>query len=162
MKSLLAYIGLRPGDISFEVNTAKLAESGQRIVREAYRQARVLKHSQLLPQHALVAYAKTERPKFESLLRKLDLDPQVALQAISDRLGQGNHAGSALRISEEFRATLATALEHARENGRGRIEADDLLMGIFANACSDSVTLFEQLGVNHQTIKRRIPELQAN
>ncbi|MFY9610645.1 MAG: Clp protease N-terminal domain-containing protein [Blastocatellia bacterium] len=162
MKTLLAHFGLRPSDISFEVYTGKVAESGQRIVRGAYRQARALKHSQLVPEHALIAYAKIESLKFESLLHKLNRDPEVALHAISEGLGQGSHAGDALKVSEEFRATLAAALEHARQNGRGRIEAEDVLIGIFANARSDSVTLFEQLGVNHETITQQIHEIDAN
>jgi ATP-dependent Clp protease ATP-binding subunit ClpA len=160
MKNLLAY--LRPSDMSFEIYTDKIGESGRNIIRQAYQEACSLNHHVLAPEHVLIAYAKIERAKFEMLMSKLNLEEQVVQQALSARLGEGYRADEAMKISEEVRAMLASALKHARENGRVRIEAIDILTGLFADARNFPGSLFERLGVDYKTVTNHIRDIDAS
>ena len=161
VKSFLSLLGGEAFLVDLEIFTDKIGESGQKIFRRAYETARSLKHPELFPEHVLIAYAEVEPSRFEILLQKLNLDPRVVLQALSARLGQGDHAAESMKLSKEFRTLLHHALKHAKDLGQRRIEASDLLIGVFADSHGFPVKLFKRLGVKQEAVLKGINELKA-
>ena len=147
--------------MSFEIYTDKIGESARNIIREAYQDAASLGHHQLAPEHVLKAYAAIERARFDDLMKRLDLERHLVLQALSAKLSEGYPVAAGMKISDTFRTTLTGALEHAREKGRARIEAIDLLAGLLADARSFPASMFERLGVDHETVIKQIRDLDA-
>jgi ATP-dependent Clp protease ATP-binding subunit ClpA len=161
VKTLSACLEERSFMVDLEVFTNKIGESGQKIIRRAYEAARSLKHAELFPEHVLVAYAEVEPSRFEILMRELNLEPQVVLQWFSARLGQGDHAAESMKPSEQFRILLINALRHAKDCGQIRIEASDLLIGVFADSHGFPVKLFKRLGVKQEAVLKGINHLKA-
>jgi len=147
--------------MSLEIYTDRIGESGREIIRQAYKDATSLNHHLLAPDHVLKAYASIERPKFDELMKRLNLEGHVVLQALSAKLDEGYPAAEVMKISDTFRAMLTNALKHSRENGRARIEAIDLLAGLFADAGNFPASMFERLGVDHQTVIKQIRDLDT-
>jgi ATP-dependent Clp protease ATP-binding subunit ClpA len=161
MKTLSACLEERSFMVDLEIFTNKIGESGQKIIRRAYEAARSLKHRELFPDHVLIAYAQVEPSRFEILLQKLNLEPQVVLQGLSARLGQGDHAADSMKLSKQFRILLSNALRHAKDLGQRRIEASDLLIGIFSDSHGFPVKLFKRLGVKQEAVLKGINHLKA-
>ena len=137
----------------------KLGDSGREIVRQAYEEARLLNDDQLRAQHALVAMSKLLQPQFEMFLQKLDLDRETILQSLPVRSSQRTSQAEAIKVSNEFSAMLLGALTHARESGRRRIEAIDIMFGLFAEPRGATARLFEQLGADRDAVLRQLEKL---
>jgi ATP-dependent Clp protease ATP-binding subunit ClpA len=161
VKTLSACLEERSLMVDLEIFANKIGESGQKIIRQAYEAARSLQHRELFPEHVLIAYAEVERSRFEILLQRLNLEPQVVLQGLSARLGQGDHAAESMKLSKQFRDLLINALRHAKDCGQGRIGANDLLSGVFADSHGFPVKLFERLGVQQKAVLKGINDLKA-
>jgi ATP-dependent Clp protease ATP-binding subunit ClpA len=161
MKTFSAFLEERAFFVDLEIFTDKIGESGRKIIRRAYEAARSLKHAELFPEHVLIAYAEVEPSRFEMLLQRLNLEPQVVLQGLSERLGQGDHAAESMKLSKEFRTLLHHALKHAKDLGQRRIEASDLLIGIFSDSSGFPVKLFKRLGVRQEAVLKGIDDLKA-
>jgi ATP-dependent Clp protease ATP-binding subunit ClpA len=147
--------------VDLEIFTNKIGESGQKIIRRAYEAARSLKHAELFPEHVLIAYAELERSRFEILLQELNLEPQMVLQVLSARLGPGDHTAESMKLSNEFRILLSNALRHAKDSGQMKIQANDLLIGVFADWHGFPVKLFERLGIQQKAVLKGINHLKA-
>lgn len=66
----------------------KLSESGRRLIRKAYDEARNRDHQELAIQHIFAAFAKIERPFFNEVMQSLNLDPQTVLQVLENKLAK--------------------------------------------------------------------------
>ena len=119
-----------------EIYTDKIAESGRRLIRKAYEEARGRDHNQLAPEHVLVAIAEVERPFFNEVMQSLNLDPQVVLQALETKLGQRDYLGRGMKMAESLRTLLSNALKHSHEHGRRLIESTDLFVALFKDVHS--------------------------
>ena len=161
VKTLSACLEDRSFMVDLEIFTNKIGESGQKFIRRAYEAARSLKHRELFPEHVLIAYAELEPSRFEILLQRLNLEPQVVLQGLSARLGQGDHAAESMKLSEQFRILLINALKHAKDCGQIKIEARNLLIGVFADSHGFPVKLFARLGVQQKAVLKGINDLKA-
>jgi ATP-dependent Clp protease ATP-binding subunit ClpA len=161
MKTFLSLLGGEAFLVDLEIFTDKIGESGQKIIRRAYEAARSLKHAELFPEHVLIAYAEVEPSRFEILLQRLNIEPQVVLQGVSARPGQGDHTAESMKLSNEFRILLSNALRHAKDSGQMKIQANDLLIGVFADSHGFPVKLFERLGVQHKAVLKGINDLKA-
>ena len=150
-----------PHSTDIGIYTDKLGDSAREIVRQAYEEARLLNDDQLRAQHALIAISKLSQPQFETFLRALGLDRQTVLQALPVRSSQRTSPADAVLISQEFNATLLEALKHARESGRRRIEAIDVLFGLFADQRGSTARLFEQLGADREAVLQRLEKLSS-
>ena len=64
----------------------KLSESGRRLIRKAYDEARNRDHNQIAPEHILISIAEVERPLFNGVMESLNLDPQTVLQVLETKL----------------------------------------------------------------------------
>ena len=161
MKLFLSLLAGEAFLVDLEIFTNKVGESGQKIVRRAYEAAKLLKHAELFPEHVLMAYAEVEPSRFEILLQKLNLEPQVVLRGLSARLGQGDHTAESMKLSTQFRILLSNALRHAKDCGQVRIGANDLLFGVFSDSHGSPVKLFKRLGVKQEAVLKGINDLKA-
>ena len=138
--------------------TDKLGDSGREIVSNAYEEARLLNDDQLRAEHVLIAMSKTLHPQFEALLEKLGLDREIVLHAIPVQSSREFPVGSVM-VSREFTAMLIDALKHARESGRRKIEAIDILFGLFVEQRGSATRLFEELGADRATVLQKLETL---
>jgi ATP-dependent Clp protease ATP-binding subunit ClpA len=142
--------------IDLEIYTDKIAESGRRIIRKAYEEARSRDHNQLSPEHVFLSIAEVERPFFNEVMQSLNLDPQVVLQALETKLGQRDYLGRGMKISESLRTLLSNALKHAHERGRRLIESTDLFVAMFKDVHSFPVELLRRLGADREMVTQKI------
>ena len=142
--------------LDLEIFTDKIAESGRKLIRKAYEEARSRDHNQLAPEHVLVAIAEVERPFFNEVMQSLNLDPQVVLQAVETKLGQRDYLGRGIRMGESLRTLLSNALKHAHERGRRLIESTDLFVALFKDVHSFPVELLRRLGADREMVMQKI------
>lgn len=145
--------------MSFEIYTDKMGKSAQILIRRAYEEARAHNDRELSPNHALIAFAETEAPLFDQLMKRLGLDSEVVLQAVLEKGDQTSPPGAGMKISTAFRELLHQGLIHARENGRRMIESIDILFAFFAHSRSPIARVFRKLGVDQETVLRHIEDL---
>jgi ATP-dependent Clp protease ATP-binding subunit ClpC len=142
--------------IDLEIYTDKIAESGRRLIRKAYEEARARDHNQLAPEHLFISITEVERPFFNEVMQSLNLDPQVVIQALETKLDQRDYLGRGMKISEPLRTLLSNALKHSREQGRRLIEATDLFYALFGDTHSYSVDLLRRLGADREMVMQKI------
>jgi APA family basic amino acid/polyamine antiporter len=139
--------------------TDKLGDSGREIVRQAYEQARLLNDDQLRAEHAFIAISRGSHPQFETLLQRLGLDRELVLHAIRIQPSSRESPVQSVLVSKGFTAMLIAALKHARESGRRKIEAIDILFGLFAPKRGSTTRLFEELGADRTTVLQKLETL---
>jgi ATP-dependent Clp protease ATP-binding subunit ClpA len=142
--------------IDLEIYTDKIAESGRRLIRKAYEEARSRDHNQLAPEHVFVSIAEVERQFFNEVMQSLNLDPQVVLQALETKLSQRDYLGRGMKISESLRTLLQNSLKHAHERGRRLIESHDLFVALFKDVHSFPVELLRRLGADREMVMQKI------
>jgi ATP-dependent Clp protease ATP-binding subunit ClpA len=139
-----------------ETYTDKFADSGRRLVRRAYEEARARDQNQVAPEHVLLAIAEVERPFFNEVMQSLNLDPQVVLQQLENKLGQRDYLGRGMKMSEALRTLLSNSLKHAHERGHRNIEATDLFVALFKDVHSYPVDLLRRLGADRDMVVQKI------
>jgi APA family basic amino acid/polyamine antiporter len=137
----------------------KLGDTGREIVRLAYEEARLLNDNQLRAEHALIAISRRSPSQFETMLQKLGLDREIVLHSILRQSTRGEYPVGSVLVSREFTAMLIDALKHARESGRRKIEAIDILFGLFAQERGSVARLFEDLGADRTIVLQRLEAL---
>jgi ATP-dependent Clp protease ATP-binding subunit ClpC len=142
--------------IDLEIYTDKIAESGRRLIRKAYEEARSRDHNQLAPEHVFISIAEVERPFFNEVMQSLNLDPQVVLQALETKLSQRDYLGRGMKISESLRTLLSNALKHAHERARRLIESTDLFYALFKDMHSFPSELLRRLGADREMVMQKI------
>lgn len=139
-----------------ETYTDKFAESGRRLVRRAYEEARSRDQNQVAPEHVLLAIAEVERPFFNEVMQSLNVDPQVVLQNLDNKLAQRDYLGRGMKMSDTLRTLLSNSLKHAHERGRRNIEATDLFVALFKDAHCYPVDLLKKLGADREMVVQKI------
>jgi ATP-dependent Clp protease ATP-binding subunit ClpA len=142
--------------LDLEIFTDKIAESGRRLIRRAYEEARARDHNQLAPEHVLLSIAEIERPIFNEVMQSLNLDPQVVLQALETKLGQRDYLGRGIKMGDSLRTLLSNALKYAHERGRRLIESSDLFVAVFKDVHSYPVDLLRRLGADREMVMQKI------
>ncbi|HSE97410.1 MAG TPA: Clp protease N-terminal domain-containing protein, partial [Blastocatellia bacterium] len=142
--------------LDLEIFTDKIAESGRRLIRRAYEEARARDHNQLAPEHVLLSIAELERPIFNEVMQSLNLDPQVVLQALETKLGQRDYLGRGIKMGDSLRTLLSNALKYAHERGRRLIESSDLFVAVFKDVHSYPVELLRRLGADREMVMQKI------
>ncbi len=142
--------------VDLEIYTDKFSESGRRLIRKSYEEARARDHNQLAPEHVLVGLAEVERPFFNEVMQSLNLDPQVVLQAIETKLGQRDYFGRGIKMSESLRTLLSNSLKHAHERGRRLIESTDIFVALFKDVHSFPAELLKRLGADREMVMQKI------
>ncbi|MEN3332911.1 MAG: ATP-dependent Clp protease ATP-binding subunit ClpC [Blastocatellia bacterium] len=142
--------------IDLEIYTDKIADSGRKLIRKAYDEARSRDHNQLAPEHVLLSIAEVERQFFNEVMQSLNLDPQVLLQSLETKLGQRDYLGRGMKISEAMRTLLQNSLKQAHERGRRLIESHDLFVALFKDVHSYPVELLRRLGADREMVMQKI------
>ncbi len=142
--------------LDLEIYTDKIAESGRRLIRKAFEEARNRDHNQIAPEHILVSISEVERPFFNEVMQSLNLDPQVVLQALETKLGQREYFGRGIKMSEAFRTLLQNAHNHSKERGRRLIESTDIFVAIFKDTNGYPVELLKRLGADREMVMQKI------
>jgi ATP-dependent Clp protease ATP-binding subunit ClpC len=142
--------------LDLETYADKCADSGRRLIRRAYEEARSRDHNQLSPEHVLTAMAEIERPFFNEVMQSCNVDPQVVLQALETKLSQREYLGRGVKMSEALRTLLSNALKHAHERGRRLIESTDLFVALFKDPHSFPVDLLKRLGADREMVMQKI------
>jgi ATP-dependent Clp protease ATP-binding subunit ClpA len=142
--------------LDLEIFTDKIADSGRRLIRKAYEEAKSRDHNQIAPEHLLISIAEIERPFFNEVMQSLNLDPQVVLQALDTKLSQRDYIGRGIKMSESFRTLLSNALKHSHERGRRLIESTDLFVAIFKDGHGYPVELLKRLGADREMVMQKI------
>jgi ATP-dependent Clp protease ATP-binding subunit ClpC len=142
--------------IDLEIYTDKIADSGRKLIRKAYDEARSRDHNQLAPEHVLLSIAEVERQFFNEVMQSLNLDPQVLLQSLETKLSQRDYLGRGMKISEAMRTLLQNALKQAHERGRRLIESHDLFVALFKDVHCYPVELLRRLGADREMVMQKI------
>src|SRR5512136_2746167 len=133
-----------------ETYSDKFSESGRKLIRRAYEEARTREHNQVAPEHVLVAMAEAERPFFNEVMQSLNLDPQVVIHAIENKLSQRDYLGRGMKMSDSLRTLLSNSLKNAHEKGRKSIESMDLFVALFKDPHSFPVDLLRAFGTDRE------------
>lgn len=139
-----------------ETYTDKFAESGRRLIRRAYEEARSRDQNQVAPEHVLLAIAEVERPFFNEVMQSLNVDPQVVLQNLENKLAQRDYLGRGVKMSDALRTLLSNSLKHAHERGRRNIESTDLFVALFKDAHGYAVEMLKKLGADREMVIQKI------
>ncbi len=142
--------------LDLEIYTEKIAESGRRIIRKAYDEARSRDHNQITPEHMLLSIAEVERPFFNEVMQSLNIDPQVVLQAVETKLQERAYVGRRIMMGDSLRHALSNALKHAVERNRRLIESTDLFVALFKDAHGFPVELLRRLGADREMVMQKI------
>src|ERR671927_482516 len=142
--------------IDLEIYTDKIADSGRKLIRKAYDEARSRDHNQLAPEHVLLSIAEVERQFFNEVMQSLNLDPQVLLQSLETKLSQRDYLGRGMKISEAMRTLLQNALKQAHERGRRLIESHELFVALFKDVHSFPVEMLRRLGADREMVMQKI------
>jgi ATP-dependent Clp protease ATP-binding subunit ClpA len=146
----------RSAMLDFEIFTDKIGGSGKRVILKAYEEARAQQQNQIASEHLLLAISAASPTLFQSVMRSLNLDPQVVTQAIRNKVQQADYPGRGIRMSDSFRTTLIQALKCAHERGRRLIESPDIFIALFQERQGFAVALLEQFGVDQKIIVQKI------
>jgi ATP-dependent Clp protease ATP-binding subunit ClpA len=139
-----------------EIYTDKFGESGRRLIRKAYEEARSRDHNQVGPEHVLISIAELERPFFNEVMQSLNIDPQVVLQALETKLAQREYLGRGMKMTESLRTLLSNALKHSYEHGRRVMEGTDLFVAVFRDIHSYPCELLKRLGAEREMVMQKI------
>ena len=140
-----------------DVSPGKIAETAQRIIDRAFEEARRREHALLINEHVFLAFAQVEWDMFAELMRDIELNPHVILQAIEDHLRMvPSFGGRELRVSPATKLVFKLALHHASRAGRQTIEATDLFSAVFEEAQGVSVSILRRHGVEPEVLVSRL------
>src|SRR5262249_51937885 len=142
--------------MDLEIYTEKIADSGRKLIRKAYDEARSRDHNQLAPEHVLLSIAEVDCQIFSEVMQGLNLDPQVVLQSLESVLSKRDYRGRVTRISESTRLLLQNALMQPHHGGRRLIEARDIFVALFKDVHSYPVELLGQLGADRDAVIQKI------
>src|SRR4029079_11436117 len=145
-------------EFDMEIYTDKIGDSGRRVIRKAYDEARARGHNQLAPEHILVSIAKLEKDLFNDVMQRLKVDPISVQQEVESKLSEDDYRGRGIKISESLRVLLSVGLSRARRRGRGQIESSDLFIAIFEEPESTAVQVIKGLGLGREDVIGKIED----
>jgi ATP-dependent Clp protease ATP-binding subunit ClpA len=153
-------IGETEADVHVEdldIAPSKIGETAQRIVDRATEEARRREQPLLTNEHLFLAFAQVEWDLFAEVMRDLELNPHIILQAIEEHL----HAippfpGRDLRVSPSSKLVFKLALHHAGRAGRQLIESADIFAAVFEEAQGVPVSILRRHGVEPDLLIARL------
>src|SRR6476620_2995493 len=69
-----------------DISPSKIGESAQRIIDRAIEEARRREHAVLTNEHVFLAFAQVEWDTFAEVMRDIELNPHMVLQALEEHL----------------------------------------------------------------------------
>src|SRR6188474_2421020 len=150
--------GGRPVHVEdLDISPSKIGETAQRIVDRAVEEARRREHALLTNEHIFLAFAQVEWDMFAEVMRDIELNPHIILQAIEEHLHMvPAFAGRDLRVAPAAKLVFKLALHHASRAGRQTIESSDLFSAIFEESQGVPVSIIKHHGVEPEVLVSRI------
>jgi ATP-dependent Clp protease ATP-binding subunit ClpC len=140
-----------------DIAPSKIGESAQRIVDRAFEEARRRDHALLTNEHLFLAFTQAEWDTFAGVMRDVELNPHVVLQALEEYLHtMPSFEGHDFRVSPATKLVLKLALHHANRAGRQVVESIDLFSALFEETQGVSGSILRRNGVEPDLLMTRL------
>ena len=146
------------------MNLNKFTEKAQEAVMTAQNLATELTHSEITPEHLLVALVEQDSGIVPSILRKMTLDPaQVAAEArkLLDSLPKAY--GGDVRFSPRVNLILESAQAEAKRLQDEYVSTEHLFVALATEAGrSPGAQLLKRLGITKDTLYQALTQVRGN
>jgi ATP-dependent Clp protease ATP-binding subunit ClpC len=150
-------------DFGFDIPQNRLAESGERVIDEAFDLARRLRQGLLTNDHICLAYIQVEWGTFANITRRIELDPHEITREIEKHLdSMPETSASEVRVSPASKLLFKMAMLAASRRGHHQIESIDLLLALLEDSQCGFVLLLRQKGVDLEALPSRISKMLEN
>jgi ATP-dependent Clp protease ATP-binding subunit ClpB len=146
------------------MNLNKLTEKAQEAIVTAQNIATELNHSEVTPEHLLVALVEQSGGIVPSVLRKVALDPaRVASEARALLKSMPQAYGGDLRLSPRMKLIVDSAQAEATRLQDEFISTEHLLLALATEAGrSPAAQLLQRLGVTKDILYKALTEVRGN
>jgi ATP-dependent Clp protease ATP-binding subunit ClpA len=127
--------------INLEIFTDKLDKGALHIMHKSYEEALSRNHSQITPQHVILAIARHERDLFDQELNGLNRDPATTIREVEVSLARQRGMENEIRLSNDLRILLANALKRTYEQGQRLVGVRNLILA----AHEDELSLLKKI-----------------
>ncbi len=144
----------------------KLTEKAQGAVVAAQELARSHNHSEIEPEHLLLALVSQEGGITPQILRKLEVDPIVVRQRLEEELGrmpQVHGASSQVYVSSRLQQVFDVAMEEAGRLRDEYVSTEHLLLGLADGRAKGSAhKILTDLGVTKEAIYQVLTSIRGS
>ena len=144
----------------------KLTEKAQGAVVSAQELARSHNHSEIEPEHLLLALVSQEGGITPQILRKLEVDPIVVRQRLEEELGrmpQVRGASSQVYVSSRLQQVFDVAMEEAGRLRDEYVSTEHLLVGLADGRAKGSAhKILTDLGVTKEAIYQVLTSIRGS
>jgi ATP-dependent Clp protease ATP-binding subunit ClpB len=147
------------------MNLNKFTEKAQEAVLAAPELARAENHSQVEPEHLLVALVQQKDGVVPSVLQKLNADPAKVAKTLRDHLSRQSKAygGSDANMSPRLRVVLEAAQAEARTMQDEFVSTEHLLLGVLSEpGRAVSVDTLKEVGVTRDRALEALTSIRGN
>jgi len=141
----------------FDIAQSKIGESAQRVADRAIEEVRRREHSVLTNAHIFFAFTQVEWDTFALVMRGLELNPHLVIQALEEHLrGLPKSSRRGLEVSPSTKLVFKLAFHQASRAGRQTVEAPDLFAAIFEEAHGYPAAIIRGFGITPEVITNQI------
>jgi ATP-dependent Clp protease ATP-binding subunit ClpB len=147
------------------MNLNKFTEKAQEAVLASPQLASELNHSQVEPEHLLVALVEQREGVVPSVLRKLNADPVAIGRALREHLGRQPKAygGAEPHLSPRLRVAIDAAQAEAKTMQDEYVSTEHLLLGIVSESGKSAANdLLKPRGVTRDTVLGALTAIRGN
>ncbi|MGB9301810.1 MAG: ATP-dependent chaperone ClpB, partial [Anaerolineae bacterium] len=144
----------------------KLTEKAQGAVVAAQELARSHNHSEIQPEHLLLALVSQEGGITPQILRKLEVDPVLVRQRLEEELGrmpQVHGASSQVYVSSRLQQVFDVAMEEAGRLRDEYVSTEHLLLGLADGRAKGAAhKILTDLGVTKEAIYQVLTSIRGS
>jgi ATP-dependent Clp protease ATP-binding subunit ClpB len=144
----------------------KLTEKAQEAVVAAQELARSHNHSQIEPEHLLLALISQEGGIAPQILRKLEVDPSLVRQRLEEELGrmaQVHGAAAQVYVSSRLQQVFNVATEEAGRLRDEYVSTEHLLLGLTDDQVQGAAhDILKDLGVTREAVYKVLSSIRGS
>ncbi len=144
----------------------RLTEKAQEAVVAAQELARSHNHSQIEPEHLLLALVNQEGGIAPQILRKLEADPSVVRQRLEEELGkmaQVHGAAAQVYVSSRLQQVFNVATEEAGRLRDEYVSTEHLLLGLTDDRAKGRAhDILKDLGVTREAVYKVLSSIRGS
>jgi ATP-dependent Clp protease ATP-binding subunit ClpB len=144
----------------------KFTEKAQGAVAAAQELARSHNHSEIEPEHLLLALVTQEGGIAPQVLRKLEVDPSLVQQRLEEELGkkpQVHGAATQVYVSSRLQQVFNVALEEAGRLKDEYVSTEHLLIGLTDDRVTGAAhEILKGLGVTRESIYQVLTSIRGS
>jgi ATP-dependent Clp protease ATP-binding subunit ClpB len=144
----------------------RLTEKAQEAVVAAQELARSHNHSQIEPEHLLLALVNQEGGIAPQILRKLEADPSLVRQRLEEELGrmaQVHGAAAQVYVSSRLQQVFNVATEEAGRLRDEYVSTEHLLLGLTDDRATGAAhDILKDLGVTRETVYKVLSSIRGS